>query len=124
MYTGSFRTDLGATLERVDKRVARRWYESGHTLLIAAENPDTSLKNIRFARLEGGQAVSFDQLVESFERNMCGGDTKRYAFFYAPTSYVHSLGTRVVSDDWDATTYMRGVDEWTLDGLKTEGVTV
>ena len=121
MYTGGFRTDLGATLERVDKRVARRWYKSGHTLLIAAENPDASLKNIRFARLEGGQAVSFDQLVESFERNMCGGNAKRYAFFYAPTSYKHSLGTRVVSDDWDATTYMRGVDEWTLDELKEEG---
>lgn len=55
---------------------------------------------------------------------MCGGATKRYAFFYAPTLYVHSLGTRIVSDDWDATTYMRGVDEWTLDGLEEKGATV
>lgn len=134
-----FKTELGTYMKRVNKKQARLQYTLGYTVLIAAENPDAVIPYARYARLQGTQSMverfaprekyetrekRFNALVESFEQHMCGGDTKRYAFFYVPVYHIDSADMWIIGERFSDTRYMAGFKEWTLDGLKTEGVTV
>ena len=130
MYHRRFKTEANTRMKRVDKKEARKWYALGHTVLIASENLDEPILYARCARLQGTRSTvetfapgekyeirekRFDELVKGFERHMCGGDTKPYAFFYMPIHYIESAGMWDVRESFSDTRYLAGFKEWTLD---------
>lgn len=138
MYHMRFKTEANTRMKRVDKKEARKWYALGYTVLIATENPAAPIPYARYARLQGTKSMvktfapaekretrekRFNELVNGFERHMCGGDTKPYAFFYMPIHYIESAGIWDIREGFSDTKYMAGFKEWTLDGLKEEGAT-
>lgn len=82
-------TDNGHTFERVDKKTARKAYNSGLRVLFCPVNLLPGYPFYPEISVSGKSPATFGQALNAFEYyNIRGKETGRYAAFYIPVRVV------------------------------------